>query len=318
MAFDLEKVCSNIKQLQALRDEHRSPKFVELALQIIALSPGTPVSEIRTIMKGKGSKGYEAALRKYVLPVVTREISRKVDEVENNDLRKPCKDDYCPMCRNQKQRVVRCCCNNLQKLGLDEHVLDALRFLDDASLSDGMRVTLHMFSKTGFDRFVQQETQPRAGTKSKTKEEMKQYTEPFSFVVREIVKKTNPFTNDGGVPNLRTVESWKVRDPTKLIQNKLSVTAFWLRTQTYLSVRDSNRLFSSAGFHLSAQYDFDLLVLYIIKDKSTHPVYVWDFDKVLNELGFQDTVSLTMRSEHSDSWENTHKNGGWAADEEYN
>ena len=318
MAFDLEKACSNIRQLQALRDEHRSPKFVELALQIIALLPGTSVSEIRATMKGKGRKGYEAALRKYVLPVVKREISRKVDEVENNDLRKPGKNDYCPLCHNQKQ-VVRCCCNNLQTLDLDEHVLDALRLLDDPSVSDRMRGALCALSKRDFDRFVPQETRPRAGTKKpKTAEEMKKYTEPFSFVVREITESSNPFTNDGGVPNLKTVESWKVRDPKKLIQNKLSVTAFWLRTKTYKKEDLSRRLFNAAGFHLSAQYDFDLLVLYIIKDKSIHPVTVWDFDDVLNEMGFQDTVSLTVRSEHSDSWENTHKNGGWAADEEYN
>ncbi len=274
MPFDLEKVCNDIRELRALRDEHKSSIYVELALDILSVAPETNISEVRTVMKARRG-GYQKAKEQFFDPAIKR--AREQDKVfeKNHDIVAASltpRNFCCPLVKGRK--VPKCCCKSLP--GCNES--------GDSDLSSST-------STMGDVRalYLCAGVTPK-GVASAVKNNR---NTKFSDLVKSIMQKkdNNDLFYDGTIPNIKTIKSWE-NGKIYTSPNILTLAAFWLRTETYYSERTSMELFNTAGIKLKAQFDIHLLIQYIIKNRNIYPLDKYDFNAVLEHLGLPKTLRI--------------------------
>jgi len=289
MAIDLEKVCSDIKQLQALRDEHETTIFVELALEILSVAPETALTDVRRVMKEW--HGFSKAKEKFYDPAIqrARESGIVFEQDQDTDSVRPSPRSFCcPLLKDK--RVPKCCCRDLpgaSSKGICAPV--------NCKVYNGRMSELHLMSgvsksaagypaKEGYDKL--------ANVVRTLLTELKKNDKKMHVNIQH-------FTNET-IPTQQTVNDWMDKDTCRYRHPDIrSITAFWIETKTYKNRKRSNKLFEAAGICLSPQFDFDLVVKYFIKNPLSpeDTLNMTEFDEILEKVGVPEKYRLIRKKD---------------------
>ena len=298
MAIDLEKVCSDIRQLQALRDEHKTTIFVELALQILSVAPETDLTEVRRVMKER--HGFSKAKDKFYDPAIRRARENGIvfEQNEDTDGVRPSPRSFCCPLLKGKQ-VPKCCCRDLpgtSSPGVCAPVDDGGAKEANCQVYEGHKSELCL--KYGVSQ--------KAAEYSAT-----QRYDKLSNVVRDLLDDLKKKDKNKGVaiqhfsnetiPTRQTVTDWMGKGTCRYRHPDIrSITAFWIETKAYENPKRSNRLFNAAGICLSPQFDFDLVVKYFIENKLSpdDTLRMTDFNKILEEIGVPKQYHLLRKEDN--------------------